>query len=381
MGIVVVESDRATRDFLHLPWRIYEGNACWVPPLLAEMKRILDPRSNGFLRKGPFRFFTAYRDGRPVGRIAAGVDTVINTLKGRNVGWFSLFECGENYEAAAALLEAAAGYLSELGADSMHGPVSPTGGDDFRGLLINAFDKPPVLMNSYNPPYYPDYLERFGLAKELDLYAYYFTCRPPKNPRAVEYALTRYGYRLDRLDLRRLDREVRDIKCILDRAMPADWPDLVPPSEEEVWEMVRALKAHADPDLIFIARDGAEPIGFNVAMPDLNKALIHIRDGRLLPLGWLKLLYWRRRIDGVRIFVLFVVPEWRKRGVSAAIFLRLFEAASRKGIKWGEGSTIGEENLPMRHDVERAGGLHYKTYRVYKKDLVSSRSENVSKPS
>ncbi len=369
MQIVITASDRGTRDFIELPWRLYEGNGCWVPPLMAEMKRTLDPKHNGFLRKGPCRFFTAYRDGKPVGRVMAGMNEVFNKKKGLRDGWFSLFECAEDFEAAGAMLTAAAGYLSGLGADRMHGPVSPTGGDDYRGLLLNAYDQPPVLMNTYNHAYYPELLERSGLAKEQDLYAYYFTCRPPRNPKAVDYALARYGFRLDPLNLRRLDREVREIKHVLDRAMPAEWPDLIPPSEEEVQEMARALKAHADPELIYIARAGDEPIGFNVTMPDLNQALKHI-NGRLLPLGWLRFAYWKRKIDGVRFFVLFVVPAWRMKGVTAAIFLRTFEVAKRKGYHWGEGSTIGETNLPMRHDVERAGGKHYKTYRLYYKNLT-----------
>ncbi|MGE5529159.1 MAG: N-acetyltransferase [Patescibacteria group bacterium] len=371
MGITIVPVDtaRARGDFLRVPWLVYRGNRCWVPPLISEMRRIIDARRNGYLRKGPFRLFVAYRGGRPVGRIMAGADEVTNGLKGKKEGWFSLFETVDDYEAARALLDAAGSYLAALGFDRMRGPVSPTGGDDFRGLLIDAFTSPPVLMDSYNPPYYREFLERYGLAKHEDLYAYYFYRRPPKNPHAVEYAQSRYGFTLHPLDLRRLERDIRDIKTVLDRAMPADWGDMVPPTLDEVREMAMSLKAFADPDLVIIARAGTEPVGFNVTLPDLNQVLIHLR-GRLWPLGWLKFLYWRRRIDALRFFVLFVVPEWRKRGVSAAIFHRTFEEARRKGITWGEGSSIGETNLPMRRDVERAGGQHYKTYRIYAGDLT-----------
>ena len=370
MGVTIeaVGTRRAEEDFLRLPWRIYGNDPNWVPPLFLEMRRILDPRRNAHLRKGPHRLFLARRDGLPAGRLMAGVDERTNTAKGVRYGWFSLFETVEDHEVAKALLDVAAEYLRGLGMERMQGPVSPTGGDDYRGVLVEGFERPPVLMNSYNPPYYPEFLERAGLAKYIDLYAYYFPPRPPKDPRAVEYAQRRFGFRVDPLDLRHLRREVRAIKAVLDRAVPAEWPDMIPPTEEEVWEMAGVLKAHADPDLVFIARAGGEPIGFNVTLPDLNQALIHL-DGRLFPLGWLKFLYWKRRIDAIRFFVLFVVPEWRHRGVSAAIFHRTFAEATRKGYKWGEGSTIGEENLPMRRDVERAGGVHYKTYRLYQRTL------------
>lgn len=367
-AIEVVKTGRAVEDFLHLPWRIYKGDPHWVPPLFVEMRRTLDPRRNAYLRKGPHVLFLARRDGLPAGRLMAGVDERTNAAKGTRDGWFSLFEAVEDYEVAESLLAAAAEYLAGLGMERMKGPVSPTGGDDYRGLLVEGFGRPPVLMNSYNPSYYPEFLERAGLVKCLDLYAYYFPPRPPKDPRAVEYAERRFGFRIDHLDLDHLKREVKDIKTVLDRALPAEWPDMIPPSEEEVWEMVKNLKTHADPELVFIARAGGEPIGFNVALPDLNQALIHL-NGRLFPLGWLKFLYWKGLIDGIRFFILFVVPEWRHKGVSAAIFHHTFLSATKKGYRWGEGSTIGETNLPMRRDVERAGGSRYKIYRIYQRLL------------
>ncbi|NLG83610.1 MAG: hypothetical protein GX493_03160 [Firmicutes bacterium] len=368
LGLVKVTTGRSLKDFLLLPWRIYRGDPNWVPPLLMEMRRILDPERNGYLRKGPHAAFLVYRDGQPVGRVLAGIDERTNAAKGIRDGWFSLFEVLPDREAADLLLRAAADYLTGMGMARMRGPVSPTGGDDYRGVLVEGFDRPPVLMNPYNPPYYSEFMERAGFSKFIDLYAYYFPPRPPKNPRAVEYAARRFGFRIDSLDLRRFHREVKDIKTILERALPAEWPDMIPPSEEEVWEMAKSLKTHADPELVFIARAGEEPIGFNVTLPDLNQALIHL-DGRFFPFGWLKFLYWKRRIDGIRFFVLFVVPEWRHKGVSAAIFHRTFLTATKKGYRWGEGSTIGETNLPMRRDVERAGGIHYKTYRIYQRPL------------
>ncbi|MGQ9778426.1 MAG: GNAT family N-acetyltransferase [Bacillota bacterium] len=345
LRVEVVATKQAVRDFLLLPWRIYRGDPNWVPPLFVEMKRILDPRRNGYLRKGPHAGFLVYRDGLAVGRVLAGIDEPTNAAKGTRDGWFSLFETLPDYEAAKLLLEAAADYLAGMGMERMRGPVSPTGGDDYRGVLVEGFDRPPVLMNSYNPPYYPEFLERAGLVKCLDLYAYYFPPRPPKNPRAVEYAERRFGFRVEPLDLRHLRREIKAIKAILDRAVPAEWPDMIPPSEEEVWEMAQTLKTHADPELVFIARAGGEPIGFNITLPDLNQALIHL-DGRLFPFGWWKFLYWKRRIDAIRFFVLFVVPEWRHKGVSAAIFHHTFLAATWSGPAGSTTRPTGSTNVP-----------------------------------
>jgi GNAT superfamily N-acetyltransferase len=130
------------------------------------------------------------------------------------------------------------------------------------------------------------------------------------------------------------------------------------------------MLAVADPELIPIARSGDEPIGFAIALPDLNQALIHL-NGRLTPLGMLKFLYYRRRITWARIFVMFVVPAFRKKGVSHALYHHIFVRGTGKGYTHGEGSTIGETNVEMRADIEGFGGERYKTYRVFSKTISS----------
>lgn len=224
-------------------------------------------------------------------------------------------------------------------------------------------------MNSYNPPYYPEFFERYGFTKHIDLFAYYFDNHVPRTPEAVAYAMERYGFTVEPINFNRLEEELADIKRVLDEAMPAEWPDMIPPDTDALREIAKTLRPLADPEFILIARHNGRPIGFNITLPDYNQVLIHLRNGRLFPFGWLKFLYWKRKIDGLRFFVLFVVPDFRRKGVSAAIFLRTFEAVKKSRYRWVEGSTIGEENDRMRRDVERAGGKHYRTYRIYRKEI------------
>ncbi|MDQ7794773.1 MAG: N-acetyltransferase [bacterium] len=361
---------REQGSFLRLPWQLYRGDPNWVPPLLRDMRAIV-AGANPLRQAGPMELFLA-RDGvRVVGRLAVGANETINRSKGTRDGYFTLFECAEDYSVARALLDTGLAWLRERGYVQVKGPVSPTWGDDYRGLLVEGFDSPPVLLNSYNPPYYAEFLERYGFEKAEDLYAYRYDLgpAPERYRRVVDYAMRKFRYRVDRLQLGDLEREIRAIKQVLDEAMPREWPDLTPPRLEELRAMARRLRPLAVPEFIYIARSGAgDPIGFNLALPDYNQVLRHL-DGRLFPLGWLKFLWHRRRIDGGRLFVLFVVPSYRKKGVPAAIFLRALEAARRRGYRWAEGSTIGETNLPMRRDAESVGGTHYKTYRIYRKLL------------
>ncbi len=374
ISIKPVLTRRDMREFLLLPWSIYKKDPYWVPPLLSDLKRKLDPRFNPLLSKGPYRLFLACDSvGRPLSRLLVGVDQMINQAKDKNEGYISLFEsCNE--KAGILLLNHACEWLQslEMEVNLVKGPISPTKGDDFRGLLVWGFDSPPVLMNSYNPPEYASYFEKTDFVKDIDLFAYHYNLKKMdtrKTERVVNYAQKRYGFQVNVLNLSQLESELMDIKYIVEKAMPEDWEDLVPPNIEELKAMALQMKDLAIPDLIPIARSiKGEPIGFAVTLPDYNKVLQQL-NGRLFPIGWAKFLLNRHRISGARVFILFVIPEFRKKGVSGTIFYHLLLKAKELGFTYGEGSTIGELNMPMRRDAERAGGLHYKTYRIYKKAL------------
>ncbi len=369
---VVTRSDM--RDFLLLPWSIYKNDPYWVPPLLSDLKKKLDPRVNSLLRKGPYRLFlTCDAVGRPLSRLMVGVDDVMNQLKGKNEGYLALFE-SHNEEAGILLLNHACEWLLSLdkGINRIKGPVSPTKGDEQRGLLVWGFDSPPVMMNAYNPPEYATYFEKAGFTKDCDFYAYYYDLKTMDTritERVVSYAQHKYGFQVQTLNPANLEAELKDIKYIIDRALPEDCEDLVPPSLDELKNIAEQLKEYAIPELIPIARSLAgEPIGFAISLPDYSKVLARMK-GQLFPIGWAKFLLNRHRISGARVFLLFVIPEYRKKGVSGTIFYQLLLKAKELGFTYGEGSTIAEFNIPMRRDAEGAGGLHYKTYRVYKKEL------------
>lgn len=372
LRIAPVESPRDRRLFVDVSWNVMGKDPNWVPPLRSDIHHILEGRNNALAASGPRRFFLAFRGDRAVGRIGTGINEALNGNKGKALGYVTLFECAPDYEAAAALFDAAAGWLKQCGMRKVVGPVSPTNGDDYKGVLVDGFSGPPAFMNSYNPRYYPEFFVRYGFTKESDLFAYYYDLSlpiPSRMENAVAYACRRYGFHADAVDLGNMEREVKDIKLVLERAIPSDWANFTPPTTEDVWNMVHQLAPVADPEIIRIARtESGEPIGFGLAMPDLNQVLIKL-NGRLGPVNLLRFMMLRRRVDGVRFFVLLVVPEYRNKGVTGAIFLEGLKAAARRGYRYCDGSTIGETNLPMRRSAEGVGGRHYRTYRIYEKDL------------
>ncbi|MBE3575550.1 MAG: GNAT family N-acetyltransferase [Firmicutes bacterium] len=359
------------RDFIAVPFRLYKQDKNWVPPLWQDMWRTLDPRHNALLRLGPYQYFVARRGRDLVGRIGVGIDSRLNAAKQRSEGYLTLFESAPDYRIAEALLQAGVSWLRRQGMNRVTGPQSPSNGDDYRGLLVSGFDSPPVLMDSYNPPYYVDFFERFGFRKQFDRLAFYYDLTAPfpeKFVNAVEYAKKRYHFHTRPANIKDLKSELRRVKQIIDRAMP-EWPDMIPPSWEEIDAEAESLLPVIVPDLVPIAEtDAGEPIGFAIALPDYNQVLAHM-GGKLFPVGFLKYLWYRRKITGGRLFVMFVVPEYQRKGVSAAIYLHALEAAKRRGYTYGEGSTIHEFNAAMRRDAEGAGGKIYKIYRIYELGL------------
>lgn len=373
INVIPVRTKSDLKKFIMLPWEIYKGNKNWVPPLIKDMKEALDPEKDPMLQKGEREIFLAFLDNKPAGRIYVGIDISLNKKKNANMAHFALFECIDNTDVSGALFDAAIQWLKGKNINEVRGPVAQAGtdSDEYKGLLVDAFDQPPVIMNSYNPEYYEKLIENYGFEKDYDVYAYFldqnklFTSDPAKT---IEYAKKRYNFRVDTLNKKNIEGEIRALKYILDLAVPDEWPDMVAPSLEEVREIAAKLIPVADPDIIVIARSGDEPVGFGIALPDYNQILIHL-NGKITPLAALKYLWYKRKINRVRFFVMFVIPAFRKKGVSYAIYYEIFKNGTQKGFIFGEGSTIGETNVQMRKDIESFGGQRYKTYRIFRKEI------------
>ncbi len=367
-----VRSRADLRDFVRLPWRIYRGDDRWVPPLVSDVVQAVELPALG-TPDATHEAFLARRDGAVAGRVFVGFDPGLNQQKGQNAGHLSLLEAVNDVDLACAMFEHALGWLKDRGVTLVRGPVCPAGPgfDEHKGVLIEDAGDPPCVLTSYNPPYYQALFERSGFEKDADVFAYrmeagrLFTKDPA---RAVQYAERRYGFRTEAMNLRDVEGEVRAIKHVLDLAIPAEWADMTPPGIEEVRQMAARLVPLVDPDLTAVVRAGDEPVGFGLAIPDYNQVLIHL-NGRVTPLGALKYLWYKRRINRVRFFIMFVVPEFRQKGVAHAIYYRVFSRGTRKGYLHGEASTIGETNRQMRADIERMGAERYKTFRVYARNL------------
>ena len=359
-------------DFVMLPFDLYKEDEAWVPPLISDFKKYILGKGNALNHAGDNERVIAYLDGRPAGRLLVGINHELNTYKGFKEGYIALYECIEDGEVAEGLLKYAENYLRERGIEKVKGPLSLPGGDDYRGFLIDNFTDPTLVMNSYNKKYYNDQFLANGYLKYYDCYAYkgiFNDEHMDRLEKLIPYAKKRYRFTVEPIDLKNIEREMRDVQEIINTAMPKEWDDFMPPSEDEIRMIKKQLVPFADPDFIYIARDeNRRPIGFNIALPDYNQVLKRM-NGRMFPLGILKFLYYRKKIDRIRIFVLFVIPEYQRKGVTAAIYYEGLKKGMARGFTYAEGSTIWEYNKPMQNDALGFTEDPYKTYRIYVKSL------------
>jgi GNAT superfamily N-acetyltransferase len=368
---------KADRDaFIKFPWRIYENDPAWVPPLIIERKEFLDREKHPFFEHGKAEFFVARRDGEIVGRIAASDDPKYNALHASNVGCFGMFESIDDQEVANTLFNAAGDWLRTLGRDEIMGPIDYST-NYLCSLLVDGFEHPPTLLTPHNPPYYSRLIEGWGFQKVMDFFAWWFA--EPANAaarlRRLAGALKKRSEKVAIRpgDLAKLESEAQSIRAIYNQAWEKNW-GFVPFSEKEFAYMTKEMKPLLLPDLIWLAEIGSEPVGFILCVPDINVALKKI-NGRLttfgLPIGLTKLLYHKSRIKTVRLVALGVVPKYRRHGIAEMLVLHIIEEAMLKRGFIGECSLILENNIMMNRFLEAIGAEKYKTYRVYNRSLAT----------
>jgi ribosomal protein S18 acetylase RimI-like enzyme len=369
-------ASKAERDaFIKFPWRIYQGDPAWVPPLLLERKEFLNQKKHPFFLHGAAALFLARSGGKIVGRIMASDDPNYNAYHQSSVGCFGLFECVNDSAVAAALFEAATNWLRNRGRDEIMGPIDYST-NYVCGLLVEGFDFPPTLLTAHNPPYYPALIERLGFNKVIDFYAWWFSepARAATRLRRLAASLKkRDAATIRQGDLKNFRAEAGRLREIYNDAWKENW-GFVPFTEKEFEFMAKELQQLVVPEFTLIAEVGDEPVGFILCVPDINVAFRKI-NGRLtsygLPIGLAKLLYHKSRIRTARLIALGVKPKYRRGGIAEMLVLRIIEDAMIKRGFTGELSMTLENNHLINRFLAAIGAKKYKTYRIYRRRINS----------
>lgn len=351
-------------DFVQVPFYIYKYDDNWVAPLRAEQYKELDRTRNPFYDHAEAEFWVARRGRTPVGRIAAIVDEMWEEIHGEKAAYFGYFECENDQPMANALFDAAVNWAQRQGCTRIFGPMSPNQ-NGIAGMLIDGFDDPPMVMMAYNPPHYAQLVENYSFSKWKDLYAWKITGdEVPERLAKVVGKLEQRG----RFTVRKLDMSDWTNEVTRAREMFNSYEQVnniyTPLTPAEFDNLADDLKMIVDPDLTFFAEVEGKTVGFSIAIPDANIA-IKAANGRLFPIGIIKLLLAKKNIDRLRVMAMGVIEGYHGRGIDLVFYYNTYVNGLAKGYHMAELSWVDEDNDPMNNTARKMGAELYKTYRIY----------------
>lgn len=365
--VIEVRSKKNLNDFIKLPLALYSRDPFYVPPLLRQMKKHFSD-NNPFFRHSRVKFFLATQNGEIKGRTVSIINRRHNEFHGEKTGFFGFFESVDEDDVASALLDRVAGELKKEGMDVMRGPMNFSTNEEC-GFLMEGFDNHPFLMTPYNPPYYNTLMERYGLRKTKDLYAYILNVPDelPQKIHRVADIIAKTGITVRHLNKRHFLRDMLIFKDVYNSAWEKNW-GFIPLTDEELAYLGHNLEPVVKENLTIIAEKKGEPVGFMGMLPDYNVVLKQMK-GRLTPMSIIKAFIWSKRIKDLRMLLLGVKNEYRNRGVDALLFREGFKGVKGGGYERVEFSWILEDNIPVQRLIEMIGGRLYKKYRIYEKQL------------
>jgi GNAT superfamily N-acetyltransferase len=367
-----VTGRRELGQFIELPYRLHSTSPFWCPPLRIERRLFLSRRQNAFFKHGDAQLFCAWRDGRVVGRVSAQIDHAYNDYHSSRTGMFGFLELEDDPEVLPALLDAASGWLRERGMTEMLGPMD-FGMNDENGVLVEGYDREPMVKQPWHPPYYAARCEEAGLEKAMDLWMWELDISDRSQIRPIIFQLAeetgpKHGVRIRKMSRRSLRRDMDRFAEVYNAAWANNW-GFSPYSKADLDYYTQELHLVFDPAWFMVAEKDDETVAVAITVPDINQVLRKM-NGRILPFGWWHFLRRRKIIGRCRVGFLGVKPEYQHTGVAAALYVEHFDMAAVTPVKWGEMGWILETNRAMNRGMEAMNGRKVKTYRVYRRELT-----------
>lgn len=373
--IKVIPKDRKSlRKFVQFGMDLYKGNDCYVPPLVSDDVATLSPEKNPAFDFCEAEYFMAFRDGKPVGRIAAIIHRISNEEHGKKEMRFGFVDFIDDEEVSRALFDAAAGWGKSKGMESMIGPLGFSD-MDYEGMLVEGFDELSTMATIYNYPYYPRHMERMGFEKKADWVEFSMKVPdaiPDKHVRIAEIVKQKYGLKVVKYN----DRK----KVVAEIGRPLF--ELINESYKELFEFTQLTNRQIDHyvdiyirllrlDLLTVIKDAADNlVGVGVALPSLSRALQKSR-GKMLPFGWwhmMRAMYFNVT-DTVDLLLVAVKPEYQSKGVNALLFTDLIPYFQKYKFKYAESNPELELNQKVQAQWQYFETRQHKRRRAYGKRI------------
>ncbi len=374
--------DPRLKQFAELPWTLYRNDPFWTPPLrgdllgsrLLGLKGLLTP-VHPYHRTAEVTHFLASRGSSLVGRVSAAINHRFNDHYGARIGFFGFFEVAEDYEVAKTLLDHARDWVKSRGMTILRGPGEYSNSTyERQGILIDGFDTCPTVELTHNPPYYADFMDRYGFSKAMDYHAFYgndiTTVRPALSILA-ERTRRRHKVVTRMVDLKDFHSDVRIIVKLFNEAWSDNW-GFLPLTDEEADAIADTLEPVIDPGLMQFAYVDDEPAAILGAFPDPNRALRPrwrwYGDSDIVRV--LRLMLMKQRISFIRLMFFGIPPRFRRMGLDGLLFSEVMSYAVRNGYTECEASMLLDDNYRIIGSSEFMGGYRYKTWRIYEMPLA-----------
>lgn len=369
--IVPVTSKRELAAFIDFPHDLYENDPNYVPELFIAQRDLLT--THPFHKHSSLQCFLAYENNKIIGRIAGIFNTNHNLYNKRNDGFWGFFDCIDDQETANMLFAAALQWVKGKGADQKFiGPVNFST-NEACGLLIEGFDSPPFLLQTYNYPYYASLIENADFVKQVDLIAWHWegSNYDDKSVRlltALQERLKRNNIVIRKVDLKNFKAETAKLREVYNSAWDQN-TGFVPLNDDEFDYLAKDLKLILDPDFALVAEQNGKIVAFGLALPNFNEVLQKVKRGRLLPTGIFKILLNKNKVRSLRIYALGVVDGFRKMGIEACLYGTIIKEYKRKGFLHAEAGWTLEHNTLINEAIIAIKGDPYKKYRIYEKSI------------
>jgi GNAT superfamily N-acetyltransferase len=362
------------KDFIQVAFDVYREDPAWVPPLHMEITERLTPEKNPFFEHAEVALFTAWKDGKAVGRISAQIDREHLRIHQDNAGFFGFFDTVDDQEVASALVAAAEEWLASRGMTVMRGPFSLSINEE-TGMLVEGFDSPPTLMMSHHHSYQEALALGAGLQKVKDCYGWKYQVEPApaRAQKAWETINSLPEVRFRSVRPRNIKKEVRDILDVFNDAWQHNW-GFVPATDAEAKKMAADLQLILDKELSFFVEIDGQPVAICVCLPNLNEVVADF-GGKLNPVTIAKLI-WRLKIRGpksARLMLLGIRTDLRGKKryapLATAVMAELVRRGLKEGYDWAELGWTLEDNRLINAAIRSMGAKIYKRYRLFEKPI------------
>ena len=373
-----VQSEADKRAFYQFAFRVYRIDPNWVPHIWSQRKNYLDKKA-AFFTYGEGDFWLAKDGDEIVGTFGTAIDHSRNRAMKWNAAHFGFFEAlPEKYDAALAMWDHACQWARARGMNELIGPYSFAGNDE-QGFLVEGFEYFPPIMAGHNPPYYPQFAEKYGFRKSEfgDWVAYRYDLStinfdvnngPEIVHKIAARCRQRHGDAVIRIPkMKDWDKEIPPLHQVYNTSL-AVLPEFSPIELSEFKSQAESLRAIMDPELVFIAEVRGRVVGFGLGLPNITEAL-RVANGLQTPLDTVRYLFARRGIKSASFKILALDPEYWGYGLDALMFLEMGKAIIRKGYTWVDASVTNETNPQTNKLAIRLGAYVYRRYREYRLKL------------